>query len=221
MVVILTNDDGKYVKGNNIKMRGEMTYPPTSNDTTYIVYGYNPKEDEILYWNQVCPYRLVYVVSKLPKLKQSTKDEIIIDMPKIKQSYNRQIESIFRWPDRLRVYNQIRKVPVPLVLAFLRVNRPNDMKLWRLLADVSYTLSDEYVYALLAFGVESKRDKMLWPKKKSKNTDNIPLGFRETDVWWKNIIETSPDLANEIRESQIESLPKGMKKRKEKVIDWI
>ena len=139
MVVILTNDDAKYVKGNNIKMRGEMTYPPTSKDTTYIVYGYKPKEDEILYWNKVCPYRLVYVVNKLPKMKQSTKDEIIIDMSNTKQSYNRQIEAIFKWPDRLRVYNQIQQVPIPLILAFLKVNRPNNMKLWRLLSDVTFT----------------------------------------------------------------------------------
>ena len=221
MVVILTNDDGKYVKGNNIKMRGEMTYPPTSQDVTYIVYGYKPKEDEILYWNKVCPYRLVYVVNKLPKMKQSTKDEIIIDMPNTKQSYNRQIEAIFKWPDRLRVYNQIRQVPIPLILAFLKVNRPNDMKLWRLLSDVTFTLSDDYVYALLAFGVEFNRDKLVWPKKKGTNTNNIPSGFRETDVWWEAIVKSSPELANQIRETQKESLPKGMKKRKEKVVGWI
>ena len=221
MVVILTNDDAKYVKGNNIKMRGEMTYPPTSQDVTYIVYGYKPKEDEILYWNKVCPYRLVYVVNKLPKMKQSTKDEIIIDMPNTKQSYNRQIEAIFKWPDRLRVYNQIQQVPIPLILAFLKVNRPNNMKLWRLLSDVTFTLSDDYVYALLAFGVDFNRDKFLWPKKKSKNTDEIPSQFRQGDEWWKTITENSPEVANHIRENEIDSLPKKMKKKKEKVIEWI
>ena len=212
--MILTNDDAKYVKGNNIKMRGEMTYPPTSKDTTYIVYGYKPKEDEILYWNKVCPYRLVYVVNKLPKMKQSTKDEIIIDMPNTKQSYNRQIEAIFKWPDRLRVYNQIQQVPIPLILAFLKVNRPNNMKLWRLLSDVTFTLSDDYVYALLAFGVDFNRDKFLWPKKKSKNTDEIPSQFRVGDEWWKTITENSPEVANHIRENEIDLLPKKMKKKK-------
>ena len=194
---------------------------PTSKDITYIVYHYKPKEDEILYWNKVCPYRLVYVLSKLPKMKQSTKDEIIIDMPNTKQSYNRQIESIFKWPDRLRVYSQIRQVPIPLIIAFLKVNRPNDIKLWRLLSDVTFTLNDDYVYALLAFGVQYKRDKLIWPKKKSKYTDEIPSNFRVGDKWWRHIVESSPQVANKLRDEEIKSLPKGMKKKKEGVLEWL
>lgn len=41
------------------------------------------------------------------------------------------------------------------------------------------------------------------------------------DKWWQTIVENSPQVANIIRENEKELLPKGMKKKKESVTNWL
>jgi hypothetical protein len=61
---------------------------------------------------------------------------------------------------------------------------------------------------------------MKWPKKKGKG-DELPTGFRKSDKYVDIILNATPDVANDIRRSEPEALPKGMKKREQKEVKWV
>lgn len=220
-IVILTADERAYKQGMVIETGG-MIYPPTNRDVTYIVHLRKITEKEIKRWMDVVAYRLVFVIDKLPTLTDATKQAIIIDksLRKEEVNYKRQMDALFRWADRQRVHQAFGGMPIPLALAFLRENKKDDMHLWRLLADVVFTLPNEYVEAVMVYGVKPSRQQVKWPKKKVKADERPPM-FRESDLYWREILDADANARNEARVSDIDNLPKSVKKRKEKVSQWL
>tara|TARA_Y100001972_G_C7594637_1_gene298036 strand:+ start:44 stop:352 length:309 start_codon:yes stop_codon:yes gene_type:complete len=84
---------------------------------------------------------------------------------------------------------------------------------WRKLNGV-LDLPDEMAYGLLATVIEPKRQRLNWPKKKSK-APIVPLPFAHDDLYWRTIAENDMNVRNEIRLLNDE-LPKWMKKTMEK-----
>lgn len=111
-VVIFTNDDARYRKGDFICMYGEITVPPTTPDTTFILHNKSFSEDDVLYWAPIIQHRLVVVVDKLPKLSEASEDYVIIDQAlKVKdKDFTRSIRAALCWVDRDRALNALRPV---------------------------------------------------------------------------------------------------------------
>lgn len=219
-VIIFTKDDTRYRKGNFIDMGREMKCSPTAPDITYIYHTNRFTEKDIKFWNPLIGYRLV-IVGKVPKGNKETLESILIDEThsKSKDDFNRPIMGIFKWSNRSRVLAFIRKVPLPLIGAFLRRNRAKDIGLGRLLARSRYQLPDDYLYASIAYGT-SPGGKVEWPKKKDKVYE-LPSDFRSSDKYAEYIVRGSVDVANDIRRSEPTALPDKMKKREEASVKWI
>lgn len=220
-IVIFTADDSKYRVGDYIVMFGEMTYPPTASDTTYILHSTRFKEADAIKWAAIVPYRLVIVTKKLPPLSDKSKRVVIVDenLRFKRNDYNIQIEAVLRWRDRERALIESRKIPIPLTLSFLRRNI-HDIDLWRMLAKSSFTLPDEYIHAILAWFIQPMKGVTRWPKKKQAGIE-LPSGIRESDVYAEQIANLSRHVANEIRVKEPTRLPKGIKKGYEGGLEWI
>ena len=218
-IVILTADDSPYRLGRVIESRG-LTHPPTAPDTTYLVHQSKITEKEITHWIGLVPYRLVFVIKKLPRLSKQTKEVIIIDksLAESKNSHKKQIDALFRWGDRRRVHNLFVGTPIPLALAFVRQNTKS-IELWRILADVTFTLPPEYAEAVLVYGIKPSNKSVVWPKK-SKKADEAPPQFRQSDKYWDKIIAVEPTVRNRIRTQTPDKAPSTMKKRREKTHEW-
>ncbi len=216
-VVILSADPYPYRTGTVIESN-EITNAPTKNDTTYIFHVRRVTEKEILAWQEVVNYRLVFVIDKLPKISGKTKDSIIIDKSLIirKSDFKREVGAMLNWGNREQTAKYIEKLPTPLALSFLRENR-KDIGLWRLLADCVFVLPDEYAKAILSYGVEAGRG-MKWPKRKTTAKER-PDCFRESDVYWEHLLECSANVRNDVRDTG--KVPKGVKKKKESILEWI
>lgn len=220
-IVILTADERAYKQGQVIETGG-FVHPPTRQDITYIVHLRRITEKEIKRWMDVVGYRLVIVVEKLPSLSEATKEAVIIDksLRAGKPNYKRQMDALFRWSDRKRVHQAFEGMPIPLALSFLRENKKDDMHLWRLLADVAFTLPNEYAEAVMVYGVKPSRQQVKWPKKKAKS-DERPTMFRGSDKYWREIIAADAETRNEVRMNNVDNLPRTLKKRREKVSQWL
>jgi hypothetical protein len=220
-IIILTADERAYKKGHVIETAG-LIYAPTRQDITYIVHLRKITEKEIKRWIDVVGYRLVFVVEKLPTISPATKEQIIIDKSLLKEQTNhkRQIDALLRWSDRQRVHRAFTGMPIPLALAFLRENKKDDMRLWRMLADVAFTLPNEYAEAVMVYGIKPSRAAVKWPKKK-KASDERPTMFRKSDKYWREIISSDAEVRNEVRKGNIDNLPRTLKKRQEKVSKWL
>ena len=216
-VVILSADPYPYRTGSFIEAN-DITNAPTKRDTTYIFHIGRITEKEILRWQEVVNYRLVFVIDKLPKISGKTKDSIIIDKSLIvrKSDFKREIGAMLNWGNREQAAKYIEKLPTPLALSFLRENR-KDIGLWRLLADCAFVLPDKYAKAILSYGVEAGRG-MKWPKRKTTAKER-PDGFRESDVYWEQLLECSARVRNDVRDTG--KVPKGVKKKKESILEWI
>ena len=79
-------------------------------------------------------------------------------------------------------------------------------------------LPEDYTRAVFAYSITGKRQSVAWPKKR-KVKEQAPPPFRMSDKHWERII-TSKEIANEIRDKGV-PLPKGMKKTKQKVNEWV
>lgn len=220
-ILILTADERAYKNGLVIETGG-IVHPPTRTDITYICHMTKITEKEIKRWLDVIGYRMVVVVEKLPTLSQETKDAIIIDKSLLvgKPNHKKQIDALFRWSDRKRVHQAFEGIPIPLALSFLRENKVDDIELWRMLADVTFTLPKEYAEAVMVYGVKPSRKQVKWPKKKTKE-DERPSIFRKSDLFWREIIEADASERNSLRDNNVQDLPKSVKKRKEKVLSWL
>ena len=71
----------------------------------------------------------------------------------------------------------------------------------------------------MAYHIKPKRQKVVWPKKK-KEAPTKPDYFRSTDKHWEIIVENSNSVANDLR-LRGDDLPKGVKKRKQQVNEWV
>lgn len=128
------------------------------------------------------------------------------------------LKSVFLWKDRQRVFHQISDVPIPLLFSFTQRNRPDDMDLLRLISPEMYILPPVFVRSALAFGVEASREEVVFPKKST--TESVPEPFEQRDLYWRDIATRDPRVANDIRE-HADIIPKGIKKRKEVVSEWL
>lgn len=221
-IIILTADDSDFMGENPIVMDKEMQYPPTAPQQTYILR--NPRyfnEADILEWSPLVSFRLVVVVSKLPRLTSKSESLIIIhpSLNRANRSFYRNAVALLRWKDRARAKAQIEAIPIPLAYAFIRRNQIDDIELHRRLAKVAMTLPDGYAYAIMTYGLKVGDGKVDWPKKKKQQ--EIPPPFRSTDCYWETIINDDARVANQIRTRDIKSLPKGVKKTKQVVKDWL
>ena len=219
-IVILTCDERAYRVGTVVETRG-IKFPPVAPETTYIVHGVKITEKEIKRWVEVVSYRLVFVVDKIPKLSKGIKEEIIIDKSlKVVGGFKQEIEMLFRWDDRTRVFKRIQsKLPIPLALSFLRKNKVEEIELWRLLSQTKFTLPTMYSEAVLVYGLKPSKARWEWPSK-SKKVESPPDGFRASDLYWREIVSLDAEVRNELRVKSNE-LPAGVKKTQESILRWI
>lgn len=219
-IVIFTNDDSKFLEGNYVLMTGQIDTPPSNPEVTYILRTTRFKEKDVVNWLPYIQNRLVVCIDKPPKLSKKIQEYVIIDdtYKKRPNGFMSNITSILTWKNRLRVFTSIKDLPIPYGLAFLRKNR-DDINLWRRIARANMELPDEYTRAIFAYSVEPDNEKIVWPDKKKTETIT-PKPFRQNDKYWEEIIKGSESVANELRVSGQE-LPKGVKKRKQVVNEWL
>ena len=220
-VIIFTRDPVPYREGNYIEEYRGMTTAPTAPETTFIVHDAKFTEKEATQWVDLVPYRLVIVTDKMTI---RGKDERIFSdrtMSIRTQSFRRNVEAVFRWTDRDRVFKTMGVTPLPLVASFVRVNRQDDIDTARRLGLARYVLPDEYLHATLAFSIRATAGPVTWPKKRSTK-ENEPLPFsRTSDVYADNLVDLAPEIRNDLREKYADSLPSRLKKGKEGVTEWI
>jgi len=217
-VVIFTNKPEVYRVGDFIES-ADMLYPPTGEGITYIVYGLTMTEKDAIWWSERVPYRLVICPSRKPKLTKKGERSLILDWDEKKASWDMACKSIIQWVDRSRVAKAIKGAPIPLLLAWLKPNN-RDIHLWRLLADTSYTLPQRFQEAVMAYGVTPRRGRIQYPKKR-KSVGETQHGCRESDIYVDLIVRLNEGVANEVRETNIDALPKGVKKGKQHTMEWI
>lgn len=219
-IVIFTSDDSKFLEGNYVLMTGKIDTPPSNPEVTYILRTTRFKEKDVVNWLPYIQNRLVVCIDKPPKLSKKIQEYVIIDdtYKNKPNGFMSNIMSILSWKDRLRVFTAIKDLPIPYGLAFLRKNR-DDINLWRRIARANMELPDEYTRAIFAYGINPDGKKIVWPDKKKVEV-KVPKPFRQNDKYWEEIIKGSDSVANEIRDSK-QQLPKGVKKTKKAVNEWL
>ena len=218
-VIIFADDDAKYRTGDYIVMYGDMSVSPTVPGTTFIYHTDRFTEKDAIMWASIIPHRMV-VVGKLPKLTKASEHCVIVDQHlKAKQDHSRSIRAALCWADRDRALRALQSVPVPLANAFVRAN-VQDIELGRLLARCGYTLHDDYIKAVMAYGISPVRN-FKWPPKSNRALDILPLGMRQTDKHLDIMVNNDLVVSNEIRTHQADALPKGLPKKQQEVITWL
>lgn len=215
-VLIFTHDAQKYREGFYVE-GNEVLADPMCADLTVIVHKKKPTAKECLEWLPFVAYRMVWVCETAPKIKN---DSVIFDGKFASQKeYTRNIDATMRWRDRKKAHKECAKVPIPLMLAFLRENN-KDMKLWRSLADAFTNVPESYQHALIAYAHEPVR-RMNYPKKKRTENFELPFGIRSSDMHWRSIVEQDVSTANHVRKHNKSALPKGVKKSAQNEDGWL
>ena len=220
-VIILAADPGPFREGNYVEGTG-IICPPTAANTTFIFHLTTVKpERDIERWLDVVGYRMVIITGKVPRLKDSIKEQVIIhrSLNKPSSNLNRECSAMMKWTNRHRAKAMIARLPPPMAVSLMVANRKEDMRLQRLVADANHTLPTDYITALATYGVSPNNDRYTWPKKKKAN--DPPSQFRKSDVYWPLIVALSPQVRNEIRSVNPDEAPKTMRKRKERVHSWV
>ena len=224
-VVIFTRDAARYREGNYVEDPRGLTTPPTAPNTTFIVHDNKMTEKKACEWADIVPFRMVIVTEKAVNLKGND-ERVFADntVSNRKQSYRRNVEAVFRWTERDRVLTVLDGTPLPLVASFVRTNRPDDIESARRLAQIRYQLPDEYSYSVLAFSIQPRAGKVEWPKKRPATATppggtSIPC-IRASDKYVADLLALNPRLRNEVRDTS-DSIPTGIKKRKESVSEWL
>jgi len=219
-MIIFTTDETPFRCENEIIMYGSIDVIPTVKETTYILHTNKFSSDDVIYWSDIIKSRLVIVTEKIPKLSKKAKELCIID-DKLKAQNTPDVfllvKALMNWQNRDKVKQMYQDQPTPLLLWFLKGN-VSDIKLWRRVSKVLYQLPEKYLQAVLLYGIKPSRQRAVWPKKTKKEKERPSL-FRESDKHWELILENSKAVANKVRDDG--DVPSGMKKTKEKVIDWI
>lgn len=220
-VIIFTADDADYRDSSTVHLGRVLSTPPVAPNTTYILHSDKFNESDVLYWAPVINYRLVVVCTKPPKLTDKSSDYVIVDrnLNKPKPNFNRPIDGLFKWSNRIRVWGIIKSVPLPLLSSFLLVNSFKDVELGRRIARCKYSLPDEYLYASITYSVCPSREAVVWPSKQSKPYE-LPSDFRQSDKYAEAIIKGVPQVTNDLRHNS-EALPKGVNKTVEAITEWI
>ena len=223
-MIIYANDDSDFRKGDYIVMHGEMTSPPTAPDTTYILHCESFPLSEARKWRDLVSYRLVIIQRKeLKDPKALEKEDGVIihkSAKRKKESHTSSISSVFRWDNRNRVWSATSTTPMPLLMAFHRVNRINDITTIRLYSQALWWMEEDYTKAAIVYGTTPKQGDILWPKKRDK-TEELPPQFRYSDQYAELLIENAPEVRNMLRTESPESLPTTLKKTKESLLEWL
>jgi len=220
-VIILAGDDAEFKVGDYIVMHREMTCLPTAPGTTYILHVSKFTEDDIMEWAELVSYRLVVVLDKKPKLTKRSEDFVVVheSLKEPADNIGHAIGAMMRWRDRNAASSVVKTLPVPLALAVWRNAHPDDITTARRLAQVSFTLPDEYAHAVFTFSINPNKPSRRYKPK--KDDDEVPHGFRESDIYTEDLIRLAPDVANKVRTVDPVALPKGVKKTKQAVLDWL
>jgi hypothetical protein len=220
-IIILAGDDTEFKVGDYIIMHREMTCIPSAPGTTYIFHTSKFTEDDIMEWADIVSYRLVVILDKKPKLTKRSEDYVVVheSLKALPDTFGASIGAMMKWRDRGAAHQVIKSLPVPVALAVWRNAHPDDIDTARRLAQVSFTLPDEYAYAVFTYSINpNKPSRRLKPKKEDYE---VPHGFRLTDIYTEDLIRLAPEIANQVRITNIEALPKGVKKTKQAVLGWL
>ena len=220
-IVILAGDDAEFKVGDYIVMHREMTCIPSAPGTTYILHVNKFTEDDIMAWAELVAYRLVIVLDKKPKLTKKSEDFVVVheSLKAADDPIGPGIGAMMRWRDRNAAHRVVKTLPVPLALAVWRNAHPDDITTARRLAQVSFTLPDDYAHAVFTWSITPNKPSRRYKPK--KDDYEVPHGFRESDIYTEDLIRLAPDVANKVRTTDIQSLPKGVKKTKQAVLDWL
>ena len=223
-VIIYTDDDARFKTGDYVVMHGALTSAPTAHNVTYILHNYNFTEEDVLYWHPTIHYRMVVVVDKIPKLTDASKHCVIVDQSlkaaRSKINYGRLMKGVVGWNDRDRAFRLMQQVPIPLANVFIKANT-NDIDIGRLIAKARYTLPEQYIRAIIAFGLTPNKG-FNYPSKQSKdNGYKVPSSIRKSDKHWGTILSNDSLVTNEVRTNEPESLPQSVRKTKEVVTEWL
>lgn len=220
-IVILAGDDSEFRVGDYIVMHREMTYLPTAPATTYILHVKKFTEEQIMEWADIVAYRLVIVLDKKPKLTKKSEDFVVVhgSLKNEPDPIGPAIGAMMRWRDRKAASALVKTLPVPLALAVWRNAHPDDITTARRLAQVSFVLPDEYAHSIFTWSINPNKPSRRYKPK--KDDYEVPHGFRESDLYTEDLIRLAPDVTNKVRTIDKEALPKGVKKTKQAVLDWL
>ena len=121
------------------------------------------------------------------------------------------------WKDRRRVNAVFSKTPLPLAKAFLKENDV-DITVSPKIAKTAMFLPEKYARAIMVYGIEPAHKKIKFPKKKKQEYRHELC--RSSDKHINVIVENSITVSNRVKE-QGGSVPKGMKKSKERTNEWL
>jgi len=220
-IIIFTKDPTPFMTGDYLVMHRQLDTAPTQANITYILHTDKFGVKEIERWSPVIQNRLVIVTEKAPKITKKVEDLVVVDdklLIKTRDNYIGAVKSLLTWQDRDRVSKVMHKIPLPLVIAFLKEN-DIDIEVWRSLMKTHQVLPEKYSRALLSYGIEAKNRRINWPKKKSK-VKQIPDMFKKDDQHWEIITKNSITVANALR-VRGDTLPKGVNKRKQVSDEWV
>lgn len=215
-VLIFTHDAQKYREGNFVE-GNHVVSDPQCTELTVIVHKKNPKAKECLDWLPYIAHRMVFVCENPPNIKNN--DAVIYDGIFKKQDYTRNIDATLRWRDRKKAFGECAKVPIPLMLAFLKENN-KDISLWRTLAKAFTNVPEIFQHAMITYAHKPIR-RMAYPKKKKSEENARPFGVRNNDLHWETIVRQDEGIANKLRTSNKDSLPKGVKKKQQNEDGWL
>ena len=219
-MIIFTSDPEPFQDGHYITMYGKIDTIPTLKETTYILHSDKFSSQDVIDWSPVIHNKLVVVTDKPPKLNKQAKELCVVDDKlngKSKDNTFLLVKALMNWSDRERVKVLYKNQPTPLLLWFLRANN-DDIDLWRKIAEVLYTLPEDYLKAILTYGIKPSRQRATWPKKQKKDKDR-PSIFRSSDQHWEIILDNSITVANAVRDDG--DIPEGMRKTKEVSTSWL
>ena len=219
-MIIFTSDPEPFQDGHYITMYGKIDTIPTLKETTYILHSDKFSSQDVIDWSPVIHNKLVVVTDKPPKLNKQAKELCVVDDKlngKSKDNTFLLVKALMNWSDRERVKVLYKNQPTPLLLWFLRANN-DDIDLWRKIAEVLYTLPEDYLKAILTYGIKPSRQRATWPKKQKKDKDR-PSIFRSSDQHWEIILDNSITVANAVRDDG--DIPGGMRKTKEVSTSWL
>ena len=127
------------------------------------------------------------------------------------------LRAVLNYPDRNRVFAQLEggKAAIPYLTAVLR-KKNHDIEMWRRLAVVRFFLPPIYSYAIFSHFVSPSRGEEPLFTTDSPIENHSFEGYRERDQYLSLISELDPNVANDLRDTRPDSLPKSLKKRKTK-----
>jgi hypothetical protein len=212
-MLIFTHDAEPYRIGNYVEGREVLT-SPSCEGLTVIVHDRKPKKSDYEGWLDLIAYRMVVVCESAPKFDD---ERVIVEVKKTDDTFAR-IRKVLMSRNRSLAWKIGRDLPVPLMLSMLRENN-RDIDLWRLLAHGFQWVGNDVQMSAIIYGSPAY-GRPKYPKKK-KAEEVLPAGFRESDRYADIIVRNCESVANDIRVRDIDTLPKKVKKKKQKVMEWL